>query len=89
VADLIVYGQAADPVHRLRAVGHHLGHMLLGHQAAHDGNQSLFPHLDPDVVSATLSISSYAQADELAAEEFATLLITNAHHAPQPGDFAQ
>jgi hypothetical protein len=82
-ADLIVYDQAAHPAQQLRSIGHQLGHMLLGHQANPGGDQSLFPHLDPDAVSAALSTSSYAQADELAAEEFATLLITNAMRSPE------
>jgi hypothetical protein len=79
-ADLIVYDRAADLAPRVHAVGHQLGHMLLGHQAPHDGWQSLFPHLEPAVVTRAFTISHYTQADELAADDFAALLVTSTTH---------
>jgi hypothetical protein len=45
VADLIGYDQIAGPARRLQAIGHQLGHMLLGHRAGDDSQQFLFPHL--------------------------------------------
>lgn len=84
-ADLIVYDRAADPAQRVHAVGHQLGHMLLGHQALHDGWQSLFPHLEPSLAGSTFMFSRYAQADELAADDLASLLVANSmHHQESP-----
>ena len=80
-ADLIVYSQAADLARRIRAIGHQLGHMLLGHQARHDGQQPLFQHLDPALTSLAFTISRYAQADEREADDFASLLVANSTHS--------
>jgi hypothetical protein len=81
VADLIVYDQAADLARRIRAIGHQFGHMLLGHQARHDGQQPLFPHLEPTLISPALTISRYVQADELEADDFASLVVANSTHS--------
>jgi hypothetical protein len=77
VADLIVYDQAADLERRVHAIGHQFGHMLLGHQARHDGQHPLFPNLEPALTSRALTISRYAQADELEADDFASLVVAN------------
>jgi hypothetical protein len=87
MADLIVYSQTASPLQQVHAIGHQVAHLLLGHQATASpaASQALFPHLNPSYVAATLAVSSFAPADEVAADEFATLLAAQAlqaHGAP-------
>jgi hypothetical protein len=77
--DLILYPLGAGPTEQLHAIAHQAAHVLLGHQAvASDVAPSLFPHLAPDVVAATIMISRFSAADELAAESLASQLVTNA-----------
>jgi hypothetical protein len=72
-ADLIVYDHALDPQRQLHAIGHQLGHLLLGHHG-HDDRQSLFAHLDPTLSATAPPVSRYAETDELDADTFAALL---------------
>jgi hypothetical protein len=48
IADLIVYSQTASPLQQVRAIGHQVAHLLLGHQATASSaaSQALLPHLD-------------------------------------------
>jgi hypothetical protein len=81
-ADLIIYDLALDPRRQLHAIGHQLAHLLLGHQGRNDP-QFLFPHLDPVALQAMApAILRYAEADELEADTFASLLVARANLAP-------
>jgi hypothetical protein len=80
-ADSIVYDQAIDPQRQLHAIGHQLGHLLLGHQGR-DDRPSLFPHLDPALAATAPVISRYAKADELEADTFASMLVASANAIP-------
>jgi hypothetical protein len=80
VVDVIVYRQAASPPQQVHAIGHQVAHLLFGHQAIVSGSasQALLPHLDPSYVAAAVPVSCFAPADEMAAEEFASLLTAQA-----------
>jgi hypothetical protein len=87
-ADLIVCRRAADPAQELRTIGQMVAHLLLGHQAtaSHAASKVLFPHLNPSGVAAVLPILSFDPADEMAADEFASLLtaqVVPAQSAPR------
>ena len=77
--DLIIYDQAADADQQLRAIGHEVAHLLLGHQA-HE-RPSPFAHLDPATVAETVTVHGYSQADEREADDFAFLLLSAASNA--------
>jgi hypothetical protein len=85
--DLIVYNEAVNPAQQLRAIGHQAAHLLLGHQAmpSASASQALFPHLATSFAAAVLPISSFAPADEMAADEFASLLVARALPSGEPG----
>jgi hypothetical protein len=72
--------KVADPAQQLHAIGHQVAHLLLGHQAAASpaASQALLPHLDPSIVAAPLTFSCFAPEDEMAADEFASLLTAQA-----------
>jgi hypothetical protein len=78
---LIIYDQAIDPLRQLHAIGHQLGHLLLGHQGR-DNLQSLFQHLDPALAGTAPVISRYAETDELEADNFASMLVARANAIP-------
>jgi hypothetical protein len=80
-ADLIIYDLAPDSRRQLHAIGHQLAHLLLGHQGR-DDRQSLFPHLDPVLHATAPAISRYAEADEMEADTFASLIVARANLAP-------
>jgi hypothetical protein len=79
-ADLIVYDQALDPQRQLHAIGHQLGHLLLGHHGR-DDRQSLFAHVDPALTATAPLVSRYAETDELDADTFAALLVAKINAA--------
>jgi hypothetical protein len=79
--DLIIYDEAADPDHQLRAIGHEVAHLLLGHRPHR--LPSPYTHLDPATAAAeTVTWHGYSQADEQEAADFATLLLSAASNAP-------
>lgn len=67
--DLIIYPRADDAAVELRAIGHQLGHMLLGHQGV-PASESPFPHVHPNT-AATIGITRFAPPEESVADEFA------------------
>ncbi len=76
--DLIVYLRAAGQAEQLHAIAHQGAHILLGHQvAASDATPSLFPRLDPALVTAVLTISRYSPSDEAIADELASRVVAN------------
>jgi hypothetical protein len=90
-ADIILYDQDADPIRQAWVVGHHVAHMLLGHQrtARHDGTaHALFPHLDLDAVTETLTLSEYSAQDEQEADTFASLLAARVQLSPMAGQLS-
>ena len=76
-ADVIVYDQALGSQRQLHAIGHQLGHLVLGHQGRAD-RRSLFPHLDPALIVTSPLVSRYDEADELEADNFASLFVAGA-----------
>lgn len=82
-ADYIFYGRDAAPAEQLRAIGHELGHMILGHGGTQISTSEfarlLFPHLDPNKVATALAlvpvIARYSATEEAEAEVFASLLL--------------
>jgi hypothetical protein len=82
-ADYIFYGRDAAPADQLRAIGHELGHMTLGHHgtqiSASEFARLLFPHLDPHKAAAALALvpvtAHYSETEEAEAETFASLLL--------------
>jgi hypothetical protein len=77
-ADYIFYDQDSAPSRQLHLIGHQVAHILFEHTGApvrDDAALTLFPHLDPDLVAAALTLSAYTSADEQAADVFASLLI--------------
>jgi hypothetical protein len=75
--DLIVFSNAADQAEQLLGIAHQAAHILLGHQpGSGDATPSLFPHLVPEFAAATLAISRFSEADELAANNFASRMGT-------------
>ncbi len=80
--DLIVYPRAAGQAEQLHAIAHQAAHILLGHQAsASDATPSLFPHLDPALVTAVLAISRYSPSDEAIADELASQVVARTRAA--------
>jgi hypothetical protein len=76
--DLIVYPLGAKPTEQLRAIAHQAAHIFLGHQAAAgDIAPQVFPHLSPNFVAAKIVVSRFSEADELAADSFATRLVAS------------
>jgi hypothetical protein len=71
-ADLIVYSRTGERIEQLREIAHQAAHMLLGHRPATNDADLLFPHLDPAIVAAVLTIPRFHQADECVATEFAS-----------------
>jgi hypothetical protein len=77
--DLIVYPLDADSAEQLRAIAHQAAHILLGHQAAAgDIAPQVFPRLSSTFVAAEIMISRFSEADELAADKFASRLVASA-----------
>jgi hypothetical protein len=74
--DMIIYDQAADIDQQLRAIGHEIAHLLLGHQALE--LPSPLVHLDPAAVAGTIAFHGYSQEDERQADDFALLLLSAA-----------
>src|SRR5579862_593780 len=83
-ADLIIYNEAADPAQQLRAIGHQVAHLLLGHQAPPSDSASR-ALLAPSLVTAVLPVSHFSSADEMAADEFAALLVARALPSGEAG----
>jgi IrrE N-terminal-like domain len=87
-ADYIFYGHDAAPAEQLRAIGHELGHMILGHRgmqiSASEFARLLFLHLDPHKVAAALAlvpvIARYSETEEAEADVFASLLLDRIGH---------
>jgi hypothetical protein len=76
--DLILYLRDADQAEQLHAIAHQAAHIFLGHQAtAANITPSLFPHLAPDFAAATVMISRFSEADELAADNLASRIVAN------------
>jgi hypothetical protein len=84
--DVIGYSQTADLGQQVRAIGHQVAHLLLGHQAmpSASASQALFPHLAPSLVATMITISRFDPADEMAADEFGSLFTARAlpTHSP-------
>lgn len=90
--DYIVYEQDTTPDNQLRIIGHEIGHMVLGHQgtplASSDVGRLFFPNLDPAMVATSLARSAssavYSPTEELEAETFASLLLSQLDRSPFP-----
>src|SRR5260370_11362272 len=77
-ADLIVYDHHVDSQRQLHAIRHQLGPLLL----CHHGSDDRQPHLDPALIPTAPLISRYDETDELAADNFASLLVARANATP-------
>ncbi len=92
--DVMMVSQADSPSDQLRAIAHHLAHLLRGHQGASDDHllQAAFPRLAPGKVSASLTTSHYAPEEEREADALATRFVarvarsedTRSPRRPQP-----
>jgi hypothetical protein len=90
--DYIVYEQDTTSGNQLRIISHEIGHMVLDHQgmplASSDVARLFFPNLDPAMVATSLarSVSSavYSPTEELEAEIFASLLVSQLDRSPFP-----
>lgn len=76
--DLIIYPSPADRHQQLHEIAHQAAHMLLEHQPAASAAGILFPHLDPAMAGAVLTISRYSEADERTAAQFASEVVARA-----------
>jgi hypothetical protein len=88
-ADYIFFEQEPAPDQQLHIVLHEIGHMVLGHQGVSDTSRAiavLFPHLDPDMVTAslaqTVSSAVYSELEEREADIFAALFLEITQDSP-------
>lgn len=80
-----VFAEAdTSPLHREHIIVHEIAHMLCGHRRRAEALLPLFPHLDPDLVVDALARSSYDDAQEREAEEFASALMARVCRPASP-----
>jgi predicted Zn-dependent protease len=82
-ADLMIVSQAGSPKDQVRAIAHHLAHLLHGHQGTPDDRlpRAAFPHLASGLVSASLTACRYTPEDEKEADAYAARFVAHVIHS--------
>ncbi|MFI8192213.1 ImmA/IrrE family metallo-endopeptidase [Streptomyces sp. NPDC085946] len=89
MADFIIYEARTTRAHQEHIIAHELAHMLCGHQAVDNADNTvlrqLFPDIAPEVVRRVLLRTRYSDSNEQEAEMMASLLLARGR---QPHDAA-
>ncbi|GAA2463887.1 hypothetical protein GCM10023100_00490 [Actinocorallia cavernae] len=79
MADFIIYEARTTRAHQEHIIAHELAHMLCGHQAVDNADNTvlrqLFPDIAPEVVRRVLQRTRYSDSNEQEAEMIASLLL--------------
>ncbi|MEU6070684.1 hypothetical protein ABZ864_41150 [Streptomyces sp. NPDC047082] len=87
MADFVIYEARTTRAHQEHIIAHELAHILCGHQAMDNADNTvlrqLFPDIAPEVVRRVLQRTRYSDSNEQEAEIMASLLLARDR---QPSD---